>query len=301
MPKIVECVPNISEGRDTEKVKACIEPIRSINGVKLLDYSSDADHNRSVITLAGEPEACAEAAFRLTQKCKELIDLTKHTGEHPRIGATDVIPFVPISGVTMDDCVELARKLGARIWEELRIPVYLYEFAASAPHRRNLADIRRGEFEGLAEKMKDPQWKPDFGEDSPHPTAGATVVGARNFLIAYNINLNTSDMKIGKKIVSCIREAKGGLTNVKAMAVELQRDDKKQVQISMNLVNPIDTPMYRVFEMVKMEAERFGVSIAGSEVVGLMPLEAMVKTIEYYLRLEDFKRNQIIEVQLAGE
>jgi len=299
MPKIVECVPNISEGRDEEKVKSCIQPIKNTPGVKLLDYSSDADHNRTVITFAGEPEACALAAFALAKECRKLIDLTKHKGEHPRIGAVDVIPFVPISEVTMDECVELAKKLGARLWEELQIPVYLYEYAASAPHRKNLADIRRGEFEGLPEKMKDPLWKPDFGGDSPHPTAGATVVGARNFLVAYNINLNTSDMKIGKKIVSCIREAKGGLVNVKAMAVWLE--DRKQVQISMNLTNPFDTPMYRVFETVKMEASRYGVEIVGSEVVGLVPLGAIVNTVDYYLRLEDFKADQIIEVQLFGE
>ncbi len=299
MAKIVECVPNISEGRDEEKIQACVEPIQKTEGVKLLDLSSDSDHNRTVITFAGEPQACAEAAFLLAEKCRELIDLTKHQGEHPRIGAVDVIPFVPVSGVKMDECVELAKGLGRRIWEELQIPVYLYEFAATAAHRTNLADIRRGEFEGLAEKMKDPLWKPDFGSDSPHPTAGATVVGARNFLIAYNINLNTSDMKIGKKIVSCIREAKGGLKNVKAMAVWLE--ERKLVQISMNLVNPIDTPMYRVFEMVKMEAARYGVDIVGSEVVGLMPLSAMVKTVDYYLRLEGFKKSQIIEVRLFGE
>ncbi len=299
MKRVVECVPNISEGRDAEKVKACVEVINAVQGVKLLDYSSDADHNRTVITFAGEPDACLEAAFQLAKKCRELIDLTKHKGEHPRMGAVDVIPFVPIAGVSMYDCVELAKRLGARIWKDLQIPVYLYEYAASAPHRKNLADIRRGEFEGLSEKMKDALWKPDFGEPAPHPTAGATVVGARNFLIAYNINLNTDDMKVGKKIVSCIREAKGGLANVKAMAVWLE--DRKQVQISMNLVNPIDTPMYRVFEMVKMEAKRYGVSIVGSEVVGLLPLEALVKTVDYYLRFEDFKANQIIEVQLFGE
>ncbi len=299
MPKIVECVPNISEGRDEDKVKACIEPIRNTAGVKLLDYSSDPDHNRTVITFAGEPSASAEAAFALAGKCKELIDLTKHKGEHPRMGAVDVIPFVPISGLRMEDCVELAKNVGERIWTELKIPIYLYEYAASSPHRRNLADIRRGEFEGLPQKMKDPLWKPDFGDNEPHPTAGATVVGARNFLIAYNINLNTADMKVGKKIVSCIREAKGGLANVKAMAVWLE--DRKQVQISMNLVNPIDTPMYRVFETVKMEAERYGVSIIGSEVVGLLPLEALAKTVDYYLRFETFKQDQIIEVQLFGE
>jgi len=299
MAKIVECVPNISEGRNAEVVEACIAPVKQTGGVKLLDYSSDADHNRSVITFAGSPEGCIEAAFRLAEKAKELIDLTKHEGGHPRMGAVDVIPFVPVAGVTMDDCVALAKQLGERLWNDLQIPVYLYEFAASKPSRKNLAKVRKGEFEGMAEKMKDEKWAPDFGDPAPHPTAGVTAVGARIFLVAYNINLRTNDLKIGKRIVSCIREAKGGLVNVKAMALLLE--DRQQVQISMNLVNPFDTPMYRVFEMVKIEAERYGVSIAGSEVVGLVPTEALVKNEEYYLRLEGFKTHQIVEMGLFGE
>ena len=299
MPEVVECVPNISEGRDKDRVEACLEPIRSTEGVKLLDYSSDPDHNRTVITYAGTPEGCVEAAFGLATKTTELIDLREHKGEHPRMGAVDVIPFVPVSGVKMEDCVELAKALGERMWNQLGVPVYLYEFAASAPHRGNLADIRRGEFEGLAEKMRDPLWKPDFGEDKPHQSAGATVVGARNFLVAYNINLDCKDLKVGKKIVKCIREVKGGLANVKAMAVWLE--DREQVQISMNLVNPFDTPMYRVFELVELEAARYGVNIVGSEIVGLVPLEALVNTVDFYLRFEAFKTNQIIEVQLFGE
>jgi glutamate formiminotransferase len=299
MAKIVECVPNISEGRNPEIVEACIAPIKETEGVKLLDYSSDADHNRSVITFAGSPEGCVEAVFKLAQKAQELIDLTKHEGGHPRMGAVDVIPFVPIAGVTMDDCVELAKQLGKRMWNELKIPVYLYEAAASKPSRQNLAIVRKGEFEGMAEKMKDDKWAPDFGEPAPHPTAGVTAVGARIFLVAYNINLHTDNLKIGKRIVSCIREAKGGLVNVKAMALLLE--DRQQVQISMNLVNPFDTPMYRVFELVKLEAERYGVAIAGSEVVGLVPMEALVKNEEYYLRLEGFKSHQIVELGLFGE
>jgi len=299
MAKIVECVPNISEGRDSKVVEACLEPIRKTAGVKLLDYSSDVDHNRSVITFAGSPDGCVEAAFGLAQQARELIDLNQHQGGHPRMGAVDVIPFVPVAGVTMDDCVELAKKLGGRMWNELRIPVYLYEFAASRPERKNLANVRKGEFEGLAEKMQDPAWAPDFGDPAPHPTAGATAVGARIFLVAYNINLHTSDLKLGKKIVSCIREVKGGLVNVKAMALLLE--DRQQVQISMNLVNPFDTPMYRVFELVRLEAERFGVSIAGSEIVGLVPMEALVKNEEYFLRLEGFKSHQVVEMGLFGE
>ncbi len=299
MAKIVECVPNISEGRDSDVVERCLEPIRQTEGVKLLDYSSDADHNRSVITFAGTPEGCVEAAFGLARKATELIDLTKHEGGHPRMGAVDVIPFVPVTGVKMEDCVELARKLGARLWEELKLPIFLYEYAATAPHRTNLAVIRKGEFEGMPAKMKLAEWKPDFGEGAPHPTAGATVVGARNFLVAYNINLNTDNLKVGKSIVKCIREAKGGLVNVKAMALLLE--DRHQVQISMNLTNPFDTPIHRAFELTKLEASRYGVDIVGSEIVGLVPLEALVKSVDWYLRFEDFKSNQIVEMALVGE
>ena len=299
MAKIVECVPNISDGRNPEVVQACIEPVRQTKGVKLLDFSSDADHNRSVITFAGTPEGCAEAAFGVAKKAAELIDLTKHQGGHPRMGAVDVIPFVPVSGVDMDECVKLAKQVAERMWNELKVPVFLYECAASAPHRRNLAEVRKGEFEGMAAKIKLPEWKPDFGENTPHPTAGVTAVGGRTFLVAYNINLNTDNLKVGKKIVTCIREAKGGLANVKAMALLLE--DRNQVQISMNLTNPFDTPMYRVFELVKLEAERYGVGIVGSEVVGLVPLEALVKTLDYYLRFEGFKSGQVVEMGLFGD
>jgi glutamate formiminotransferase len=299
MAKIVECVPNISEGRNTDIVEKCLEPIRQTDGVKLLDYSSDTDHNRTVITYAGTPEGCVEAAFGLAQKTTELIDLTKHEGGHPRMGAVDVIPFVPVSGVEMEDCAELARNLGARMWEELKVPVFLYEQAASKPTRRNLANVRKGEFEGMAEKMKDAKWAPDFGGKAPHQTAGVTAVGARTFLVAYNINLNTDNIKVGKKIVKCIREAKGGLVNVKAMALMLE--DRNQVQISMNLTNPFDTPMYRVFELVRFEAARYAVDIVGSEVVGLVPMDALVKSVDYYMRFEGFKTDQIIEVALFGD
>jgi glutamate formiminotransferase len=298
MAKIVECVPNISEGRRPEVVQACIEPVRNTKGVKLLDFSSDKDHNRSVITFAGTPEGCVEAAFGLAQKAVELINLNEHQGGHPRMGAVDVIPFVPVGGVDMNECVALAKQLAERMWNELKVPIFLYEAAAGAPHRRNLAEVRKGEYEGMAAKMKLPEWKPDFGE-APHPTAGVTAVGGRNFLVAYNINLNTDNLKLGKKIVACIREAKGGLVNVKAMALLLE--DRKQVQISMNLTNPFDTPMYRVFELVKLEAERYGVGIGGSEVVGLVPLEALVKVLDHYLRFEDFKSSQVVEMGLFGD
>lgn len=296
MPKIVECVPNISEGRRPDVVEQVVAEVKKVKGVKLLDFSSDQDHNRSVITFAGDPDACAKAAFGLIKCAITLIDLTKHKGAHPRVGAVDVVPFVPVQGMEMDECVALARGLGKRVWEELRVPVYLYEYAASAPHRRNLPDIREGEFEGLSEKMQEERWHPDFGGNSPHPTAGATVIGARNFLIAYNINLDTPDMKVCRKVANSIREKKGGLVNIRAMAVKL--DERKQTQVSINMVSPFETPMYRVFELVRLEAARYGVRIVGSEVVGLVPMEALADTARYYLQLEDFKTEQVLETGL---
>ena len=270
MKRLVECVPNFSEGRDLAKVDAIVAAMREVPGVFLLDRESDADHNRSVITLAGEPEAVAEAALRGVGKAAELIDLTHHTGAHPRMGATDVVPFIPIEGVTLEDCVALAKKVGREIWERYRIPVYFYEAAAQRPERINLENIRKGQFEGLREEvLENPDRSPDVGEPRLHPTAGATVVGARKFLIAYNINLNTPDLEIAKHIAKNIRFSNGGLRYVKAMGVDLRARDLAQVSI--NLTDFEQTPIHRVFEMVKREAERYGVSIVGSEIVGLIP------------------------------
>jgi glutamate formiminotransferase/formiminotetrahydrofolate cyclodeaminase len=303
MKRLVECVPNFSEGRDASRVDAIVSAMREVPGVYLLDRESDPDHNRSVVTLAGEPEAVAEAALRGVGKAAELIDLTKHAGAHPRMGATDVVPFIPIEGVTIEDCVALAKKVGREIWERFRIPVYFYEAAAQRPERTNLENIRKGQFEGLlAEVPRNPDRAPDIGEQRLHPSAGATVVGARKFLIAYNINLNTSDVSIANRIAKNIRFSNGGLRYVKAMGVDLR--DRNLAQVSINMTDFELTPIHRVFEMVKREAERYGVSIVGSEIVGLIPKRAIELTADFYLQLENFSPAQVfenrMEASLAG-
>jgi glutamate formiminotransferase / formiminotetrahydrofolate cyclodeaminase len=299
MKRLIECVPNFSEGRDAAKVDAIIAAMREVAGVFLLDRESDADHNRSVVTLAGEPEAVAEAALRGVGKAAELIDLTKHTGAHPRMGATDVVPFIPIAGVTIEDCVALAKKTGREIWERYRIPVYFYEAAAQKPERANLENIRKGQFEGLREEvLRNPDRAPDVGEPRLHATAGATVVGARKFLIAYNINLNTPDLEIAKKIGKNIRFSNGGLRYVKAMGVDLRA--RSLAQVSINLTDFEQTPIHRVFEMVKREAERYGVTIVGSEIVGLIPKRAIELTADFYLQLENFSPAQVFENKLEA-
>jgi glutamate formiminotransferase / 5-formyltetrahydrofolate cyclo-ligase len=292
MPTI-ECIPNVSEGRRPEVVGRMAEAIRSAQGVRLLDYSSDASHNRSVFTMAGDAEALRGAVLALFEQATAAIDLRTHRGEHPRLGAVDVVPFVPIEGVTMDSCVALARRVGAEVAERFGIPVYLYEEASANPLRRNLEDIRRGEFEGLAEKMASPGWAPDFGPSQPHASAGASVIGARMPLIAYNINLDTDRVDVAKKIAAAIRHSSGGLRYVKAMGVKVE--DRNLAQVSMNLTNYQKTPIFRVFEMVKREAERHGVSILESEVVGLIPSAALLSAAEYYLQLERFTERQILE------
>jgi glutamate formiminotransferase/formiminotetrahydrofolate cyclodeaminase len=303
MKRIVECVPNFSEGRDTAKIDAIIAAMREVPGVYLLDRESDADHNRSVVTLAGEPEAVAEAALRGVGKAAELIDLTKHSGAHPRMGATDVVPFIPVQGVVIEDCVALAKKVGHEIWKRYKIPVYFYEAAAQRPERANLENIRKGQFEGLlAEVPTNPNRAPDVGNAALHPTAGATVVGARKFLVAYNINLNTSDIEIAKKIGKNIRFSNGGLRYVKAMGVDLRA--RGLAQVSINMTDFEQTPLHRVFEMVKREAERYGVSIVGSEIVGLIPKRAIEITADFYLQLENFSPAQVfenrVEASLSG-
>jgi glutamate formiminotransferase len=297
MKKIVECVPNFSEGKRKNVIDSIAKAIESTNDVKLLDVQMDKDHNRSVITFIGIPQAVEKAAFKAVKKATESIDLRKHKGEHPRLGATDVIPFVPISNITMDECVIIAKRLGKEIAEKLKIPIYLYEAAATRPDRANLADIRKGEFEGLSKEIgKNPDRKPDFGEAKMHPSAGATVIGAREPLIAYNINLGTNNLEIAKKIASTIRHKDGGFRYVKALGFEIK--ERGIVQVSMNLVNYKKSPIFRVFEMVRLEAERYGVPIVGSEIVGLVPLEALVDSVDYYLRLENFNKSQIMETRL---
>ncbi|MFH0778970.1 MAG: glutamate formimidoyltransferase [Candidatus Eisenbacteria bacterium] len=300
MARLVECVPNFSEGCDARVIDAIVAEITSVEGVRLLDREANADHNRAVISFVGEPEAVVEAAFRGAKKAQELIDLGKHKGEHPRMGATDVIPFVPLRNVTAQECVELAKTLGRRIGEELAIPVFLYEAAAAKPERENLAQVRSGEFEGLRDAIgKDPSKKPDFGPERIHPTAGATAVGVRMPLVAFNVNLGTSNISVARNIAKAIRFGDGGLRYVKALGFELK--EVGMVQVSMNLVNTQGTPIQRVFALIKSEAERYGVPIVGSEIVGLVPLDALVDVAEHHLKLEGFERDQILETRFLGE
>ncbi|MDR1376010.1 MAG: glutamate formimidoyltransferase [Synergistaceae bacterium] len=297
--KLVECVPNFSEGRRTEVIGAIVGAARGVPGVKVLDYAPDADHNRTVLTFVGEPQAAQKAAFACCAKAAELIDMEKHKGGHPRIGATDVIPFVPVAGVTMEECVALAHQLGKEIAEKLSIPVYFYEAAAKRASMKALPDVRKGEYEGLKEAIKNPERAPDEGPQAMHPTAGATVVGARPFLVAFNINLNTPDVAVAKKIAQTIRAAKGGYVNCRAIGLML--DDRKIAQVSINMTDYTATPLHRVFETVKSEAARYGVSVAGSEVIGLTPMQALADAAAFYLRIEDFKREQILEARLLEE
>lgn len=299
MDKIIECIPNFSEGRDEAKLGQIVAEIESA-GVELLDREMDASHNRAVVTFVGEPEAVLEAAFRGARKAAELIDLTTHRGEHPRMGATDVIPFVPISNATTAECVELAKRLGRRIAEELHIPVYLYEAAATRSDRQNLANIRRGEFEGLRDEIgTNPDRRPDFGEPRIHPTAGATVVGARFPLIAFNLNLNTSDVEIAQNVAKAIRFMSGGFRYCKALGFELKHEGIAQVSI--NMTEYTKTPLYRVYEMARREAARYGVTIRESEIVGLVPEQALIDTARYYLQLDRFNEDQILEYRLRGK
>jgi glutamate formiminotransferase len=293
---IIECVPNVSEGRRPEVVEAIVRAVAETPGIHLLDWSSDASHNRSVITLAGDAAPLNAAVLTLFERCLAAIDLRQHRGEHPRLGAVDVVPFVPIEGATMDDCVQLARATADAVVSRFGIPVYLYEEAASTPARRNLEDIRRGEFEGLAAKMAQPDWRPDFGPATPHPSGGASVIGARMPLIAYNINLDTDRLEVAKKIAAAIRFSSGGLRFVKAMGIAL--DGRRIVQVSMNLTNHEKTPVFRVFEIVKREAARYGVAVLESEIVGLVPSAALLAAAQWYLQLDGFTADQVLEHRL---
>ncbi len=297
MPKLVECIPNFSEGRRAEVIREILAVIEGVEGVKLVDHSSDPSHNRTVVTFVGEPLAVKAAAFLAVQKAKQLINMEEHRGQHPRMGATDVVPFVPISGVTMEECVELARELGQEIGEKLEIPVYLYEAAATRPERKSLPNVRKGEFEGLRETIHLPERRPDFGPARVHPTAGATAVGARPPLIAYNINLSTSDVKVAKAIARAIRGSSGGYPSIKALGVMLE--DRNVAQVTINVCNFREVPLYRVFETVKSEASRYGVTVTGSEIVGLVPMEALLDAAGFYLRLENFQSRQVLETRLA--
>ena len=295
--KLVECVPNFSEGRRKEVLDAIVAEARTRN-VKVLDMESDVDHNRSVLTFVGDPTSVKDAALAVSAKAIELIDLNKHTGQHPRMGAVDVMPFIPISDVSMEECIHLSKEVAAQFAERFKVPVYLYEAAATRPDRRNLADVRKGEFEGLREQIgKNPDKKPDFGPNAIHPTAGATAIGARQVLVAYNINLATNNLDIAKKIAKQIRGKDGGLSAVKALGFELK--DRGIVQVSMNMVDYKASQLFKVFELVRILAEQFGVQILESEVVGLVPTEALTDTAEFYLQLRNFNKDQILERKLA--
>jgi glutamate formiminotransferase / 5-formyltetrahydrofolate cyclo-ligase len=296
--QIIEVIPNVSEGRRTEIVERLASAIRTIPGVRLLDYSSDPSHNRSVFTFVGDRDGVKRATMALFEAALPAIDLRTHRGEHPRLGVVDVVPFVPIEGITMEECVALAKEVGAAIAERFGVPVYLYEDASANPLRKNLEDIRRGEFEGLAAKMQMPEWAPDFGPREPHSSAGASVVGARMPLIAYNINLNTNRLDVAKKIAAAIRQSSGGLRYVKAAGFMLE--GRNIAQVSMNLTNYQKTPIFRVFEIVKREAERYGVSILESEIVGLVPSAALVSAAEFYLQLAGFGPDQVLENKLRS-
>lgn len=299
MSQIVQCVPNISEGRRLDTVEKIVEQVRQTQGVQLLDYSSDHDHNRSVITYVGSLAAVQEASFKLTKEAVNLIDMEKHEGAHPRLGAVDVIPFIPIEGVTMQECVQAAEALGERINKELAVPVYLYGEAAKLPARKNLSNIRRGQYEGLKEGIKEKDRHPDFGEPKMHKSAGAVVVGARMPLIAFNVNLGTADRKIADKIARAVRESNGGFKHVKGMGVVLE--ERNQVQVSMNLENYARTPIHRVLETIRREAARYGVAVVGSELVGLVPQKALLDAAAWYLQLEDFETQQVLENRLLAK
>jgi glutamate formiminotransferase / formiminotetrahydrofolate cyclodeaminase len=299
MPRLIECVPNFSEGRDAAKIDALVAAMKSVEGVYVLDREGDADHNRCVITLAGEPEPVAEAALRGVGKALELIDLTKHSGAHPRLGATDVVPFIPVDGVSIEDCIALAKKVGNEIWNRYKIPVYFYESAATRPERTNLENIRKGQFEGVRDEiLRNPDRAPDVGDPRLHPTAGAVIVGARKFLIAYNINLNTPDVSVAHKIAKAIRFSSGGLRYVKSIGVDLRA--RHLAQVSINMTDYEQTPLHRVFEMVRSEAARYGASIVGSEIVGLVPKRAIEMTADFFLQFENFSPAQVFENRLAA-
>ena len=296
MNKIMECVPNFSEGRDLQKIDKIVAPFRGKQGVKLLDYSNDEDHNRLVVTVVGEPEPLRDAVLEAIGVAVELIDLNHHQGQHPRMGAVDVVPFIPIRNVTMEEAVALSKEVGKEVAKRYNLPVFLYEKSASAPHRENLAAVRKGEFEGMAEKIKQPEWHPDFGLAERHPTAGTVAIGARMPLVAYNINLNTPSLEIAHDIAKKIRFIGGGLRYCKAMGVELK--DRGITQVSINMTDYTRTALYRAFELVRVEARRYGVSIVGSEIIGLVPMEALIDTASYYLGVENFSMEQVLEARM---
>ena len=296
MAKIIECIPNFSEGRDKVTIDKIIDTLRGREGIKLLDYSSDKDHNRTVVTFVGAPEMVYEGILAMADKVYEYIDMRKHNGEHPRMGALDVVPIVPVSDVTMDECIELAKRVGKEIAKKYNVPVYLYEEAATKDNRRNLAVVRKGQYEGFFQKIKEEGWEPDFGPREMNEKSGCAAIGARVPLVAFNVNLDTDNIEIAQNIAKVVRHIGGGLRYVKAMGVELK--ERRIVQVSMNLVNYEKTAVYRAFEMVKIEAKRYGVNVIGSEVIGLVPMAALIDCAEYYLQIENFSQDQILEKRI---
>jgi glutamate formiminotransferase len=296
MKKIIECVPNFSEGRDLKKIEKIVGPFRGRDGVKLLDYQNDKDHNRSVVTVVGEPEALKTAVIEAMGVAVELIDMNSHRGQHPRMGAIDVVPFIPVKNVTVEDAVKISKAAAREAATLYGLPIFLYEQSASRPERQNLAAIRKGQFEAMAEKLAQPEWKPDFGPQQIHPTAGVTAMGARMPLVAYNVNLDTNQFEIADAIAKKVRHISGGLRYCKGIGIELK--DRGIVQVSMNMTDYTKTALYRVFELIRIEARRYGVNVVGSEVIGLVPMEALIDTAAYYLRLEGFSMDQVLEYRI---
>jgi glutamate formiminotransferase len=296
MNRILECVPNFSEGRNLEKIEKIVQPFRSREGVKLLDYQRDEDHNRCVVTVVGEPEPLKTAVLDAMEAAIAAIDMRSHKGQHPRMGAVDVVPFIPVKGVSMAEAVAWSRQVAEAAAQKLNLPIFLYEESATAAHRRNLADIRKGQFEGMAEKIRQPEWKPDFGPAEIHSSAGVTAMGARMPLVAYNVNLGTANLEIADDIARKIRHLSGGLRYCKALGIDLK--DRGIVQVSINMTDYTRTALYRVFELIRIEARRWGVPVVGSEIVGLVPMGALIDTAVYYLQLENFKTEQVLESRI---
>jgi glutamate formiminotransferase len=296
MKKILECVPNFSEGRDLKKIEKIIEPFRGRDGVKLLDYQNDEDHNRSVVTVVGEPQRLETAVIESMGVAIDVIDMRAHTGQHPRMGAIDVVPFIPVKDITMDEAIEVSRAIAQKVADTYNLPIFLYEKSAKKTERQNLAVIRKGQFEGMPEKIKQPQWAPDYGPAQIHPTAGVTAIGARMPLVAFNVNLNTRHIDIANQIAKKVRHISGGLRYCKGIGIELK--DRGIVQVSLNMTDYTQTALYRVFELIRIEAQRYGVNVIGSEIIGLVPMEALIDCAAYYLGLEDFTMAQVLEARI---
>ncbi len=296
MNKIIECVPNFSEGRDVGKIEKIVEPFRGKDDVKLLDYQNDEDHNRSVVTVVGSPQPLKKAVMEAMGVAIDVIDMRKHKGQHPRMGAIDVVPFIPLKNVDMPEAVSISKSVAKEVSQKYNLPVFLYEESASRPQRRNLATIRKGQFEGMTEKLKDTTWQPDYGPAVIHPTAGVTAIGARMPLVAYNVNLDTKQLDIADAIAKKVRHISGGLKYCKGIGIELK--DRGIVQVSMNMTDYTRTALYRVFELIRIEARRYGVNVVGSEIVGLVPMAALIDTAAYYLGLEEFTMEQVLETRI---